>query len=86
MSFDDLEKQLELSLNALQGDESDTSEASWDHDLVSFVWHDFPQDFSNLIDDKLGGCDRNFLSMKIKCFTPSLKKYTTIFILLLYSI
>ncbi|XP_047139473.1 conserved oligomeric Golgi complex subunit 1 isoform X1 [Hydra vulgaris] len=73
ISFYSLEKQLESSLKAMEDSLNETSEVFWDHDLVSFLWHDFPQDFSNLIDDKLKGLDKNFLSMKIKSYTPSLK-------------
>ncbi|XP_057303058.1 conserved oligomeric Golgi complex subunit 1-like [Hydractinia symbiolongicarpus] len=79
-----LEKQFSTCFSALSGSLHDVlvhlddsqngiDDSCWDHDLNGFTWHEFPQDFSSLLDSNAEGVE-GMLSLKVKSFTPSIKR------------
>ena len=60
-------------LTNLSDSDNKIDESCWDHDISSFIWHEFSHDVSSLVDNTSGGDD--MLSLKVKGFTPSLKRY-----------
>ena len=65
---------------SLEDMSNNIDESVWDHDISSFIWHEFPQDLSSLMDSKQSRVEtEDMLSLKVNGFTPAIKRYLTLF-------
>jgi len=72
--FTSLKDALDVTLTNIADPLNTIDDSCWDHDITGFLWHEFPQEVSTMMEPKDQNTEESMLSLKVKACTPSIKR------------